>query len=80
MHRQSAYLIGRDRKVSDVCVHGNHKCIYYYVMLLNCTNIYILQVVDMPIDHPSCSKQHAALQYRLVQVENEEGKNIKVVK
>jgi len=39
-----------------------------------------LQVVDMPIDHPSCSKQHAALQYRLVQVENEEGRNVKVVK
>ena len=51
---------------------------YLTVPLTN--NIYILQVVDMPIDHPSCSKQHAALQYRLVQVENEEGKNIKVVK
>lgn len=38
VHRQSAYLIGRDRRV-----------------------------VDIPVDHPSCSKQHAALQYRLVQ-------------
>lgn len=38
------------------------------------------KVVDMPIDHPSCSKQHAALQYRLVQVENEEGRNIKKTK
>lgn len=37
IHRESAYLIGRDRKV-----------------------------VDLPVDHPSCSKQHAALQYRLV--------------
>jgi len=44
------------------------------------STVYILQVVDMPIDHPSCSKQHAALQYRLVQVENEEGRNVKVVK
>uniref|UniRef100_A0A915DJ88 FHA domain-containing protein n=1 Tax=Ditylenchus dipsaci TaxID=166011 RepID=A0A915DJ88_9BILA len=35
VHRQSAYLIGRDRKIAD-----------------------------FPIDHPSCSKQHAALQYR----------------
>lgn len=34
----------------------------------------------MPIDHPSCSKQHAALQYRLVQVESDEGRNIKVTK
>lgn len=44
IHRQSAYLVGRDRRV-----------------------------VDIPIDHPSCSKQHAALQYRLVQYEKEDG-------
>ena len=37
IHRQSAYLIGRDRRISDI-----------------------------PVDHPSCSKQHAVLQYRLV--------------
>ncbi|KAI6178011.1 3-methylcrotonyl-CoA carboxylase 2 [Aphelenchoides besseyi] len=35
IHRQSAYLIGRDRKIAD-----------------------------FPVDHPSCSKQHAVLQYR----------------
>lgn len=44
IHRQSCYLIGRDRKVCD-----------------------------LPIDHPSCSKQHAALQYRLVPYEREDG-------
>ncbi|XP_007904939.1 smad nuclear-interacting protein 1 [Callorhinchus milii] len=37
IHRQSAYLLGRQRRI-----------------------------VDIPIDHPSCSKQHAVLQYRLV--------------
>jgi len=37
IHRQSAYLLGRDRRVADI-----------------------------PIDHPSCSSQHAVLQYRLV--------------
>ncbi|CAF1602277.1 unnamed protein product [Rotaria sp. Silwood1] len=37
IHRQSAYLIGRDRTVCD-----------------------------LPVDHPSCSKQHAVLQYRLM--------------
>lgn len=42
--RQSAYLLGRDRKIAD-----------------------------MPIDHPSCSKQHAALQYRLVEYERPDG-------
>lgn len=25
------------------------------------------KVADLPIDHPSCSRQHAVLQYRLVQ-------------
>ncbi|XP_008552532.1 smad nuclear-interacting protein 1 [Microplitis demolitor] len=44
VHRQSAYLLGRDRKVADI-----------------------------PLDHPSCSKQHAALQYRLVSYTREDG-------
>lgn len=51
IHRQSAYLFGRDR-----------------------------QVVDIPLDHPSCSKQHAVLQYRAVEVEDEEGNRTKIVK
>ncbi|CAI2724521.1 unnamed protein product [Schistosoma spindalis] len=37
IHRQSGFLIGRDRKIADI-----------------------------PMDHPSISKQHAVLQYRLV--------------
>jgi len=44
LHRQSAFLMGRDRKVCD-----------------------------LPIDHPSCSKQHAAFQYRLVQRRKDDG-------
>jgi len=44
VHRQSAYLIGRDHKVAD-----------------------------FPIDHPSCSKQHAALQYRSMPFERADG-------
>ena len=51
IHRQSAYLIGRDRKV-----------------------------VDFPSDHPSCSKQHAVLQYRLVDYIKEGGRKGKKVK
>ncbi len=39
VHRQSAYLFGRERKVADI-----------------------------PIDHPSCSGQHAVLQYRQVEL------------
>ncbi|KAM4568183.1 smad nuclear-interacting protein 1 [Fundulus diaphanus] len=38
VHRQSAYLLGRQRRIADI-----------------------------PIDHPSCSKQHAVFQYRLVE-------------
>lgn len=44
IHRQSAYLIGRDRIV-----------------------------VDIPVDHPSCSKQHAVLQFRLVEFQRADG-------
>jgi len=36
IHRQSAYLLGRERRV-----------------------------VDIPLDHPSCSSQHAVLQFRM---------------
>ncbi|XP_066249946.1 smad nuclear-interacting protein 1 [Euwallacea similis] len=51
IHRESAYLIGRDRNV-----------------------------VDLPVDHPSCSKQHAALQYRLVPFTREDGSTGKRVR
>lgn len=51
IHRQSAYLIGRD--------HG---------------------VVDIPLDHPSCSKQHAAIQYRSVTATNEYGDKSTAIK
>ncbi|XP_041351406.1 smad nuclear-interacting protein 1-like [Gigantopelta aegis] len=44
IHRQSAYLLGRDRRVADI-----------------------------PIDHPSCSKQQAALQFRLVEFKRADG-------
>uniref|UniRef100_A0A1X7SL89 FHA domain-containing protein n=1 Tax=Amphimedon queenslandica TaxID=400682 RepID=A0A1X7SL89_AMPQE len=30
-------------------------------------------VVDFPADHPSCSKQHAVIQYRLVDYTKEDG-------
>ncbi|NXN99052.1 SNIP1 protein, partial [Rhinopomastus cyanomelas] len=44
IHRQSAYLLGRHRRIADI-----------------------------PIDHPSCSKQHAVLQYRLVEYTRADG-------
>ena len=51
IHRQSAFLMGRDRKVADI-----------------------------PIDHPSCSKQHAALQYRLTKTERPDGTIARVIR
>ncbi len=39
-----------------------------------------MQVVDMPVDHPSCSGQHAVLQYRLVEYEKGDGTTGKKVK
>ncbi|CAF1649076.1 unnamed protein product, partial [Adineta ricciae] len=44
IHRQSAYLIGRERAICD-----------------------------LPVDHPSCSKQHAVLQYRLMDYKRDNG-------
>jgi smad nuclear-interacting protein 1 len=44
IHTQSAFLLGRDRRV-----------------------------VDIPIDHPSCSKQHAAIQFRIITYEKNDG-------
>ena len=38
IHRQSGYLLGRERRVCDI-----------------------------PLDHPSCSSQHAALQFRMTE-------------
>jgi len=29
-------------------------------------------VVDIPLDHPSCSKQHAAIQFRAIKIQNED--------
>ncbi|OJJ00211.1 hypothetical protein ASPVEDRAFT_26961 [Aspergillus versicolor CBS 583.65] len=37
-------------------------------------------VVDFPLDHPSCSKQHAAIQFRHVEKRNEFGDRIGKVK
>ncbi|KAL6235577.1 SMAD/FHA domain-containing protein [Aspergillus navahoensis] len=37
-------------------------------------------VVDFPLDHPSCSKQHAAIQFRYVEKRNEFGDRIGKVK
>ncbi len=51
VHRQSAYLIGKDRRVADI-----------------------------PIDHPSCSKQHAVFQYRVVEYKRNDGSTGRTVK
>lgn len=51
IHRQSAFLLGRDRKIADI-----------------------------PIDHPSCSKQHCVLQYRFVPFTKEDGRRGHVVR
>jgi len=51
IHRQSAYLVGRDRVVSDI-----------------------------PVEHPSCSKQHAVIQFRHVAEKDAMGDPKPVVK
>ncbi|KAF6757503.1 smad nuclear interacting protein 1 [Ephemerocybe angulata] len=51
VHRQSAYLIGRDRMVADIL-----------------------------LEHPSCSKQHAAIQHRLVHEMDDLGNRKGIIK
>jgi pSer/pThr/pTyr-binding forkhead associated (FHA) protein len=51
MHRQSAYLFGRDRLVADI-----------------------------PVEHPSCSKQHAVFQYRCVEYTRKDGSTGRAIK
>lgn len=51
IHRQSAYLFGRERKIADI-----------------------------PVDHPSCSKQHAVFQYRLVSYKKDDGSNGRAIR
>lgn len=51
IHRNSGYLIGRERKI-----------------------------VDIPADHPSCSSQHAVVQFRLVDHTRVDGSQTKKVK
>ena len=45
-----------------------------------CLAQYLAQVVDIPLDHPSCSKQHAAIQYRSINVTNEYGDKTTAIK
>jgi smad nuclear-interacting protein 1 len=51
IHRQSAYLFGRERKIADI-----------------------------PVEHPSCSKQHSVLQYRSVQYKKDDGTSGRVIR
>lgn len=51
IHRNSGYLIGRERKI-----------------------------VDIPADHPSCSSQHAVIQFRLVDHIRQDGSQTQKVK
>ena len=112
IHRQSAYLVGRERKVSggyNVCVHlicimsdlctkscTPHAELKFYMQYRDLVRtlfcffflngkvwilgyvlcsyfIVTLQICDMPVDHPSCSKQHAVIQYRLVNYTKADG-------
>uniref|UniRef100_A0AC34FW40 FHA domain-containing protein n=1 Tax=Panagrolaimus sp. ES5 TaxID=591445 RepID=A0AC34FW40_9BILA len=59
IHRRSCYLIGRDRKV----VQFPMAC-FFYNKYLSLKKLYVLNIKIILQDHPSCSKQHAALQFR----------------
>ena len=65
VHRQSCYLFGRDR-----IVRRPPSSSLVEAALLTSSS---LQVADIPVDHPSASKQHAVLQFRQVTERNEFG-------
>ena len=44
--------------------------------VINLSKTVYFQVCDLPIDHPSCSKQHAAFQYRLVSRKKDDGSDV----
>jgi smad nuclear-interacting protein 1 len=68
IYRQSAYLVGRDTVVS-------HKHSWWSV-----TTRLTSKVTDIPVAHPSCSKQHAAIQFRQITEKNEYGEQSSSVK
>lgn len=81
VHRQSAYLLGRDRIVS-----ASPRPVFSLWLVTDRALRRIApshsprtilplahQVADIPIDHPSTSKQHAVLQFRQVVEKNEFG-------
>ena len=63
IHRQSAYLIGREEKVLRrllwLSIH------FYFYLFIKCIHTYMMnQVADIKLNNPSCSKQHAVIQFR----------------
>ena len=74
------YLASATTKLQPVATAAIRSAVApHYVIVINAIAIYIvvtlhcLQVVDLPADHPSCSKQHAVLQYRLVEHQKADG-------
>lgn len=67
IYKQSAYLVGRDTVVSE------------FVMVVRNART-DPQVTDIPVAHPSCSKQHAAIQFRQITEKNEYGETSSSVK
>jgi smad nuclear-interacting protein 1 len=69
IHKQSCYLIGRDRIVSLARTSPFH-----HHRSSSC------QVSDIPVAHPSASKQHAVIQYRQMTERNEFGDTKTMIK
>ncbi len=67
IHRQSAYLFGRERKIA-----GKRN---FFLAIFS-----VKIVLDIPVDHPSCSKQHAVFQYRLVGYKKDDGSNGRAIR
>ena len=56
--------------------------ILIYLLKINKQSAYLIgrerSIVDIPIDHPSCSKQHAVIQHRHI-IKNEKDGKVKTL-
>ena len=51
-------------------------CVLHYLctcIIISVLSFSTVQIVDFPVDHPSCSKQHSVLQYRLMNYVKDDG-------
>jgi len=85
LHRQSAYLVGRHKDVRPASCLLYWFCVCVLLTIGFCvlfarrgatTPLFLLQICDVLTQHESCSKQHAIIQFRLVEVKSKKKRSL----